>query len=419
MKERKFLKELNNKNNEDGSFTYTIVSNLIESSDNKPVHNNLFNKIMSKFFRVKSYEQILSENFEEILSKTDSDHKCSLLTLFIDNPTLEHIIKDDFTYIIENLNQEEFYLMKNFLDKFRDNKVENIEFIENNIDQIVSNINPTHLFEATKSMKGISENIDNILNEQLEKNKSEVIFSILDESTKYRPTEIEDKREEMLSGYVKTLEIMFDEVLTSEDKRMIDINEVKGGAYSSVYEIGDKILKVGGTRATYNIPNHRRILQPLTRIELIDEKDRRALGCVEITNKVERNLDRDEEDEEKLYSIWKELREDGIIWTDIKSANIGKLKESNKPTLNNEEMYVAPNSVGFDRELEEEPLGSEEWVIIDTDYIYSKDDYNIVWTTLSKKFEKRYQQDYQSKIAQKYKEDSNNIKESKTQEKIK
>lgn len=418
MKERKFLKEINNKNNEDGSFTYTIVSNLIESSDNKPVPNNLFNKIMSKLFRVKSCEQILSENFEEILSKTNSEHKSSLLNLFIDNKNLEHIIKDNFTYIIENLNQEDLYLIKNFLVKFRNNHDDNIEFIENNIDEILSNVNPTHLFEATKSMKGISENIDNILNEQLEKNKNEVIFSILDESTKYRPTEIEDKREKMLNDYVKTLEIMVDEVLNSEGKRMIDINEIKGGAYSSIYEIGDKILKVGGTRATYNIPNHRRILQPLTRINFIDENDRRAFGCIEITNKVEQNPDKDEQDEEKLYSIWKELREDEIIWTDIKSANIGKLKASNKPTLNNEEMYVAPNSVGFDRELEEEPLGSDEWVIIDTDFIYSKNDPDIKWTTLSAKFEKRYQQDCQAKIAQKYK-NMDNIKESKIEEKIK
>ena len=47
MRERKFLKELNNKNNEDGSFTYTIVSNLVESSDNKPVPSNIFNKIIT------------------------------------------------------------------------------------------------------------------------------------------------------------------------------------------------------------------------------------------------------------------------------------------------------------------------------------------------------------------------------------
>ena len=263
-------------------------------------------------------------------------------------------------------------------------------------------------------IKGIAEDLNNKLNEQLEKKKSGIMLYILDKSTEYRSTDIDDtQREDVIKKYADTLEIMVNELLNSESKRMIDINEIGCGSYSNVYEIGDKVLKVGGKRKTYNIPNHKRILQPLTRTNLFDEAEEKIFGCIEIADKVEINPNRDEDDsdDEILYSIYKELRDDGIIWVDIRPANIGKLKNPNIPTLNQEEMYVAPNSVGFDKELKGEVLDSDQWVIIDTDFIYSAEDPNIMWSVLFESFEKRYQQEQQEKISEKYKNKDNVIED--------
>ena len=100
--------------------------------------------------------------------------------------------------------------------------------------------------------------------------------------------------------------------------------------------------------------------------------------------------------EEKLYQIYKELRQDGIIWTDIRWDNLGKLKKSNIPMLHGKEMYVSPDSIGFDKELKggkEDILQKGDIVIIDSDYIYKENSSHITFFEQSTKFERRYQQE--------------------------
>lgn len=406
MREKKFLRKLNKKENKDSSSTYALVMELINSSDNKPVPNNIFNRLISKVRRGKSYEKIISENFKHIFSKTHSSYKSSLLDLLMNDKRLENIIQDNFLYIIKALNQEETYVIKSFLRRYTEDD-KGKEFLTKNVNDILSNINIDHLFNAVQSIKGISQSMDNILNEALESSKHDIVLSILNESTKYRQVEIIDNKSEILGRYVDTLEIMINELLESEGKRMIDINEIRGGSYSSIFEIGSKVLKVGGVRETYDIPNHRRILQPLTRINFMEEETERTVACVEIANNIERNHNQETEDEELLYSIWRELREDGIVWTDIKSANIGKLRTSNIPTLNNEKMYVNPESIGFDEEPKGTVLEAGEWVIIDTDFIYLQGDLDMKTSSLSRFFKKRYQQEQQAKVAKKHGNTSN------------
>ena len=189
---------------------------------------------------------------------------------------------------------------------------------------------------------------------------------------------------------------MIEELLESEGVDYIDIEKMGGGSYSDVYKIGNKVLKVGGERGTYTIPNHRRILQPLTRTNFIDEKNGLVIGCVEISDRV-KTIPRREQDKEKLYAVYKELRDAGIIWTDVRFENVGKLITKNIPTLNGEEIDVAPNSVGFNKKVsKEQVLDNGEWVVLDTDYIYKKDTKEqILWQSYGYgiEFEYRYQKE--------------------------
>lgn len=69
-----------------------------------------------------------------------------------------------------------------------------------------------------------------------------------------------------------------------------------------------------------------------------------------------------EQDDEKLYQIYKELRDSGIVWIDAKWENVGKLLDDNVTKWRGQVIDVAPNSVGFSKSYEGEPLKEEIWL---------------------------------------------------------
>jgi len=205
------------------------------------------------------------------------------------------------------------------------------------------------------------------------------------------------------------METLIGELLVDQNARMLDLQWRSNGAYSHVYQIKDKVLKIGSPRETYEIPYHPRILQPLTRTNLIDEKNgNQIFACIEIADNVETlckdknqamEMGKDKEKVEKLYQIYKELREDGIIWTDARFANVGILKRPNIPTLNGEEIDVDPQAIGMLGKTKGKVLGAGEWVIIDTDFLYRENNFCAFTDSYSIEFEKRWQQERQEKIA--------------------
>ena len=408
MNERKFLKQLNNEDNKDGSLTCAIVSNLINLQRKKRILQKtskirkVFGKLFSNYKKEKTAEQIIKDNFPEILEKTISCNLDILITrLTVDSETKD-IITDNLNIILNRLVRDDAFQECNSeaFDRIIE-LPEGKEFIEQNIDNMLDNISPRSVFQISQYLKGLSDGVDKKLNIALEKNKLEMAKALLDDCTATR-TVIENK-EEVLDEYKLTLSVMIDELLESENCRYIDIKYLSRGAYSDVYQIGDKVIKIGGPRQTYSMPNHRRILQPLTRTNFIDEKyGNKPFACIEISDKVDPLLAEDIRDE-NLYKIYKDLREDGIIWTDIRFANVGKLNKRNIPSLNKEDINVAPNSVGFTNDKDEKTLSAGDLVILDTDYIYSKEDDNIIWQYgYSQEFEKRYQQEKSDEIAKRY-----------------
>ena len=409
MNERKFLKEINNKSNKDGIFTCSIVLNLIDSQRKKlslqktSKVNSVFRRLFSKFNKEKSAEQIIADNFPEILERTSSSSIDLLITKLIEDSGTNHVITENLSIVLNRLVRDDTFKECNqeVFDKIIE-LPEGREFIENNIDTMLENVSPRNVFQISQYLKGLSDNIDERLNQALEDNRIEVAKSLLEDSLITR-IDLENK-EELVDEYKLTLSVMIDEVLESEKCRYIDIDYLSRGSYSNVYQIGSKVLKVGGPRQTYSMPNHRRILQPLTRTNFIDEKNKnQPFACIEISDKADPLLKGDIE-EEKLYEIFRDLRKDGIIWTDIRFANIGRLSKKNQPSLNGEEMDVAPNSVGFTNDKDKRQLSIGDLVIIDTDFIYTEGDGNIVWQKdgCSERFEKRYQQEKTVEIAERY-----------------
>ena len=407
MNERKFLKQINSKNNKDGFFTCSIVLDLIDSEienldlQKTSKNSNILRRLFSRFNVEKSAVQIIEDNFPKILEKTKSTSVELLILRLIEGLETEHIVIDNLDIILNRLIKDDVF-KECSKDVFYEiiGLPEGTDFIVKNIDNILENVFPSNIFKFSQYLKGLSEETDEKINETLENNKIEVAKSLLEDCIITRIGL--DYNEELVNEYKLTLSVMIDELLESEKCRYIDINYLSRGAYSNVYQIGDKVIKIGGPRQTYFIPNHRRILQPLIRTNFID-KNNKAFACVEISDKVDPLL-KEDITEKKLYEIYKDLIEDGIIWTDIRFPNVGRLNKNNVPSLNGEKMNVAPNSLGFINDKSERDLYEGDLVIIDTDFIYNKGDKNIKYNKLDllHKFEMWYQQEKSAEIAKKY-----------------
>lgn len=99
------------------------------------------------------------------------------------------------------------------------------------------------------------------------------------------------------------------------------------------------------------------------------------------------------QDYKLLYNLYKELRDDGIIWGDPKLENVGWLKRENIPMLHGEILNVDTKSLGFKQSLRCNPLNKGELVILDTDYIYEENSPCIETNNTAKKFEEIYQRE--------------------------
>lgn len=355
---------------------------------------------------------IISENIELILAKvTTNEQLTKLLEILLKNPKTIQIVKEHFSDIYRKCN----IISKQDVDNLGKVPKEPKEILLDGIKSLpdgkailLANAD-TVLQEGVTiadipAFRGISIELDNKLQQQLENRKEQIVREMLQTSIVYK--EEPERKEQCINDYFITVTTMMEELLKRQSVRMIDIKLLGRGGYSRAYQIGEEVLKIGDTRATHEIPNHRRILQPLIRIDLIDEKnDNYKFACVEVANRVD-EIPEEEQSKEKLYQIYKELRKDGIIWADAKFQNVGKLRRKNVATLDGKEITSDSSATGLQGNIKGESLQIGEWVIIDTDYIYHENtnENEIKWSrnSYSNTFEKRWLQESQGQTVPKY-----------------
>lgn len=109
------------------------------------------------------------------------------------------------------------------------------------------------------------------------------------------------------------------------------------------------------------IPNHKRILKPLLRRNVpvdfeekislgeLKEEDIISLECQDFVNVKWHEELNDKEIEENLYYIYKDLKKDGIIWTDIKPENVGKSQNGELVILDMDRIYKEDNLPEFNK----------------------------------------------------------------------
>lgn len=339
----------------------------------------IYNKIKNS--NPKEAEEFLEHNLGELLSD-DFIYK-DIVFFYLKTPNLQKIVKDNFNKFLIKAG----YKVNYFIQEFISISDENRAFIIENMDNIISKELFKNFIEVINVLKGLDDDVRKKLNEVI--SHKQEIFSA---GIVYAYKDLIGITDENVLKCGKTLSYIFQDVLNSENKKFSDIEIIGKGHYSIVIRIGEKVVKVGHARYSYYIPNHKRILQPIMRSNYTE--DGNIIACFEVSNKVK--MLSDEEIKQKstsLYRIYKELRDDGIVWTDISWENVGILLGDNKPTLNGHAIDVDKKSEGFITDCVDKPLGKNEIVIIDTDYIFREKDLAIKWVSECSRFEKIYQKE--------------------------
>lgn len=294
--------------------------------------------------------------------------------------------------------------IKTWIDKMlillADIKDSNIdECISNNLIQIIKGPykrgNTWVIFELYKRCVDIGNS-----REVIEQNYGDIIDTV------FSNDQFLSNNKEILSQ----IKALIYKVSEQEKIRLSDIEHVGNGKYSECLRIGNSILKFGKNRILQDLPIHKRILQPKLRINIpkdykkqielgkLKENDIIAIECQDLVDKDWFRELSDDEIEENLYMIYRDLRINGIIWTDIKAENVGRLLKTNTVK------YIIKDSNNEDvtRQMSL-PIG--ELVVFDTDRIYTKENlpkFNDAFCGkehLYEKFENRFYREEEERIS--------------------
>ena len=177
------------------------------------------------------------------------------------------------------------------------------------------------------------------------------------------------------------------DVMKNENVKFSEIT-YNGGGFSRILLVGDKVIKLGN-RATKEFPNNPYIISPLLRRELEYNNEK----CfAEVTERAETGM---EVSEEELYQLFKNLRDIGLVWTDIKAANVGRLR--NKNVIHwRDNLEPSDGVLSLEDKRGSDVLDKGDLVLIDADFIYDEKDPNIDYSNckfIHDKFEQRYQEE--------------------------
>lgn len=292
--------------------------------------------------------------------------------------TKEMEFSERFEYIHEMYEgiRAKYYTIEEYLDDLI--KSNEIEYICNNMNQVVNASSITML--TTQGLLKKLKQLD-------DKKISEIHSSIVCKMTGIKPKFLD-------STTLLGLTMIVDEVAQNENVDIADLEYIGKGTLTDVYKIGNKVVKFGKNRLTDKIPYHRRILQPLIRRRLLR-------GFKDLYIEISEYIPPDNTiTDEDAYLIYKELREDGIIWLDAKRENLGRLEKSNLAYFN-EPLYIKNETVGYIPETikKDNPLNKGDLVIIDTDFLFREQDFDEglldshINTDFYKICEQRYQEE--------------------------
>ena len=406
---------------------------LVEGKD------NIFQKIRNFFPMGKSSSTILNENMDLILDSIDDYSQ--FVDFFFDNEEFEkspenivkiydkikkeysdilinneEILNDNSEMNIENMERCNIreglkkrlskleYTMDDIAVKYFD-KIKDTDSEKDSINKLFEmtsgdNLRIPLIFSIIEQARGKSPELDEKINGILQENKTAFSEYLIGKKIKIQPFQKLPKDKEKYNVFLTRI---IDELLEEQKKDFIDIKQIGTGSTSDVYKIGDKILKIGSKRITEKIPYSRRILQPLYRSNL-DDDDKLF---IEISERVQGIGFEETAYEDEVYKIFKELMDEGIVWMDPAPRNIGILLKDNEAFLDGEAIDVDSNASNIIPKGKKDVLKKDDFIILDTDYIYSLDDLpqesrdKSRWTASAQYYMNKYEEEKRNETNQK------------------
>lgn len=318
----------------------------------------------------KLVPKLESYDIRELMEETKD--KDEILIHIID----KYIIYKDIGFdLVESLLREKIYTNK----------------VYENINSIIEN-NPNDLFKLLK-INELPEEIKTKIKKTIAHSEDyleETVQTILKDIYQLSYTK------ERLKVGSDTIKILIKEICQNENKDYGDIQYLGAGTFSHVLGIGNKVLKIGSIRATKTFPNNPFIITPLMR-ETIDIDNHSSI-FLEVTEKVETDI---EITDEELYNLYKNLRETGLVWTDMAWRNVGRLTKDNIVHWNTK-LEPTNESLELQEKRGDIVLKKGSLVILDADHIYDEKTEEAQKKLSSSKYEKRYQKELERKNKQKH-----------------
>lgn len=315
---------------ESSFINYLLIVKLIDIVDNKTI-DKLLNKYLNSLDEINSFEL---ENLYNLLHGNKKIFDI-LIGFYLSNKDIKSIVK-----LIKESKESSIEVNK-YIDKSLFKKMIN-DYIRNDYIFDLGNI--------------LSDVIPNEVNEMFEV-KYDYLINRLAKIMVGPPVNAPKDSRELI--------IMFlEELLNNQNVKLQDIHILEAGGYSNVVNIGSLVMKVSKKKETFDIKNSKYILQPVLRRQFEEYKNL----TIEVVPLVETELISMEE----LKELYFNLRDEGLIWTDVKAVNVGKLLKPNKAIYN---MRTGPietssESTGLNGEVQVLPKG--KYVVIDSDYIYNE-----------------------------------------------
>jgi hypothetical protein len=245
------------------------------------------------------------------------------------------------------------------------------EFIRNNFETIKSNCYVPNLAELYANIRESypeefakeAFTIDNIYLPALEQGK-------LDKSVQINLTcsKIIDQ------GRTKDLETLTKFMMEHSTIEPETLKVLGVGWFNITLQAGDKAIKLDGqsdAKEKKEIPYHPRLLQPIKR-KVDTSRDPEHPLAIEMYEVVDANV---EISDEELLEVYKELREDGIRWLDVKKENLGRLRKPNYQYELGNNIPLPPKMLGIrDSGVGRKILPAGELVIIDLDFFDISED---------------------------------------------
>lgn len=328
---------------------------------------NLYKNDKGSFFHQVPVSKLLQENYQTIIEECSNTDLIPMVNVMYQHEEMKKTIKDHYLLLIQKCKT-----LKEFTELLMMEYFDNKRYFNDNLTTILGNIPNEYIFalltgigmEKTliKTRKNFfKEENQDIINKFLIENKKEYIEFLF-----FPNNEKKTKQEEILMDLSIDL---IEEILAHENLEYKDIKWVGKGTYSKVIQIGSKIIKIGKKRRSYEIPYDKTILSPIIRIDL--SKISNVNTTIEVMENVSTNFSLSKEE---LYQFYVSLREKGIVFADIKPQNLGILLKDNKIYWN-KNLSLDNENRGIYHTIQEEPLKKGSIVILDTDYLYTEEDY--------------------------------------------